>query len=176
MLDERELLIARNVVNGVAPEALAQQLGTTPAAVEAAFTAAMRLVAEYRLVHCVPFFPCLSVMEARRNQRRALEILEAIEVWDAIERDMMLDLLKGVNVMRKYGADRAVVEAMLNRTLNAVPHYLTPKEAVEFGRDRKGFVTAHRARVIEAVERFVSFRNPLVYKRIEDQTIILEVA
>ena len=175
-MKEEEVLLARNVVNGIAPEALAQTQQVTVAVVMQAFSDVMRLVAEYRLVHCVPFFPCTAVADARRHRQRVFEVLEAIALWDEIERDMMLDLLKGVNVMKKYGAAREIVEALLNRTLNAVPHYLTAREAAEFGRDRKGFVTAHRARVIEAVERFVSFRNPLVYKRIEDQCITLEAA
>lgn len=175
-MKEQDVLIARNLVNGVSPEQLAQSHRMAPEAVMQAFDAAMRLVAEYVLVHCVSFFPCISLFDARRNRLRVSEVLEAIALWDAIEREMMLDLLKGVNVMRKYDAARATVEALLNRTLNAVPHYLSAREAAEFGRDRKGFLACHRARVIEAVEKFVSFDNPLVYKRIAHESVVLEAA
>jgi hypothetical protein len=169
-------LIAQNLVNGVDPVQLARSLHIDETEVTQAFEDAMRLVAEYVLVHCVPHFPCLALEQARRNQARVCEVLEAITLWDEIERDMMLDLLKGRDVMKKYGAERSVVEAMLNRTLNAVPHYLTANEAAQFGRDRKGFLTAHRSRVIEAVERFVSFSNPLVYRKIEHHCIEQEAA
>jgi hypothetical protein len=169
-------LIAQNLVNGVDPVPLAQSLHIDETEVTQAFNDAMHLVAEYVLVHCVPHFPCLALAEARRNQARVCEVIEAITLWDELERDMMLDLLKGKNVMEKYGAGRPVVEALLNRTLNAVPHYLTANEAAQFGRDRKGFLVAHRSRVIEAVERFVSFKNPLVYKTIEHLGIEQEAA
>jgi hypothetical protein len=130
----------------------------------------MRMVAEYVHVNGVPFFPCRSLADARRHRGRVFEVIERVALWDEIERDMMLDLLKRVNVMQKYGAKREHVEAMLNRTLEAVPHYLTDREAFEFLRSRKGFVLAHRSRVIEAVERFVSFSEPLFYRRISHHT------
>lgn len=171
MRHEDRVLIARNLVNGIEVMPLAQSLHVTEEQVAQAFSDVMRLVAEYVLVHCVPFFPCIGLADARRHRERVGEVLEAITLWDEIERDMMLDLLKGVNVMKKYDAQRHVVEALLNRTLNAVPHYLTPKEAAEFGRDRRGFVVNHRSRVIQAVERFVSCKNPLVYKTIQHETL-----
>lgn len=173
-MKELHMLVARNLINGVAPEVLAQTYAIAVEEVMQIFNSTMRLVAEYVLVHCVPFFPCQSLTDARRNRANVAAVLEALELWHTIERDMMLDLLKGINVMSKYGAKREIVEDMLNRTLNAVPHYLTANEAVEFGRDRKGFVTAHRKRVIEAVERFVSPDNPLVYKTIAHETIVAE--
>lgn len=173
---EQQVLIARNLVNGIEPAALSGAMHIDEREIMQAFSDVMRLIAEYVLTNCVPFFPCIALSDARRNQERVSAVLEAITLWDEIERDMMLDLLKGVNVMRKYDASRAVVEALMNRTLNAVPHYLTAKEAAEFGRDRRGFVINHRSRVIHAVERFVSFKNPLAYKTIKHETLQPEAA
>jgi hypothetical protein len=169
-VNERDALIVRNMLNGVDAFAAARAAGATEAHAMEIFSHAMRMVAEFVHVNGVPFFPCRSLADARRHRERVFEMIERITLWDEIERDMMLDLLKGVNVMRKYGAQRSHVETMLNRTLEVVPHYLTEREAGEFLRERRGFVLNHRARVIEAVERFVSFSEPLFYRRISHHT------
>lgn len=168
---EQEKLVVANLLNGLAPERVAQDLHLDPGTVQAVFAEAMRRVAEYVLVHCVPFFPCQSLAEARRNRLRILEILAAIERWDAGERDAILALLRGRDVLAEFGLTRGELEPWLERTLDALPHYLTAEEVRLYVRDRRRFVAENRARVAAAVEGFVSFRQPLLYKPIEHQTI-----
>jgi len=165
-VDETLKLQIANLLNGIPVEEVARIAGETPAEITTRFLSVMKLVAEYELVHCVPYFPCGSVAEACRNRLRVLDVLGAIERWDAIERDFMLDLLKekkGID----YGFDRATARKIWERTLDAVPNYLDKTELPAYFRDRTAFLSARRARVIAAVDKFVSLRNPLIYKHIE---------
>ena len=165
-MDETLKLQIANLLNGVPVEEVARIAGEDRAETMARFLAVMKLVAEYQLVHCVPYFPCNSLAEACRNRLRVLDILGAIERWDAVERDFMLDLLKGKKGV-DYGLDRAAARKIWDRTLDAVPNYLDKGDLAAYFRDRNAFLSARRSRVIAAVEKFVSLRNPLIYKRIE---------
>lgn len=165
-MTEAQSLEIRNLLAGVAPAQVAELAGEPEERVLARFADAMLRVAEYQLVHCVPFFPCGTLPAARRSQVKVLDILGRIERWDAIERGLMLDLLKG-NDVTVHGLPREAIEAILRRTLNALPNYLNPAEIAPYRRDRKGFLLANKKRVIEIIERFVSFKNPLSYKHIE---------
>lgn len=165
-MTEGESLEIRNLLAGVAPARIAADAGEPEERVLARFADAMRRVAEYQLVHCVPFFSCGTLPEARRSQVKVIEILGRIERWDALERGLMLDLLKG-NDISAYALSREAIEAILRRTLDALPYYLNVTEIAPYGRSRKTFVSANRKRVIEIVERFISFNNPLAYKHIE---------
>lgn len=159
-------LIVANLLNGVSPEVAARTFGGTEAEVREAFGATMKLVAEYRFVHCIPHFDSDTLDEARQNKLRVLDILNRIERWDAIERDLMLDLLKDKDVSG-YGLTLRQMEDALKRTLDALPNYLQKSELTAYFKDRRAFVAARRTRVIEAVEKFISFKNPLTYKKIE---------
>lgn len=172
-MNETESLLIANVLNGVPFPVAARAAGNDEGWALDVFEEAMKRVAEYVLVHCVAFFPCTSLPEARRHKARVLECLVAIERWDATERDIVLAIFKGRNVLND-GVPRAQAEEILNRTLNALPHYLTEKEIPAYITDRRAFVRERRSRVIEAVEKFVSFRNPLVYKKIEHSTVTME--
>jgi hypothetical protein len=159
---EKESLLVRNMLNGVPAETLAGVLDMDVADIRAAFAEAMRRVAEYVLVHCVPYFPCTLPIEAQRNRVMVIDIIGRIQRWDDYERDIMLNLLKGRNV----DAPRELIAQIMKRTLDAIPHYLTFAEQSWYTAGRRAFVAEHRQRVIEAVEQFVSFRNPLLYKNI----------
>lgn len=165
-MDESTQLILANLLNGVSPETAARTFGRTEADVREAFGAAMKFVAEYRFVHCMPHFDSSTLDEARQNKFRVLDILRRIERWDAVERDVMVDLLKGKDVTA-YGLSQSELEAILKRTLDALPNYLQKGELQAYFEDRRAFVAGRKARVIEAVEKFISFKNPLTYKAIE---------
>lgn len=161
-MTEKEALLVRNILNGVPEEALAGALHLDAEDIRAVFAEAMRRVAEYVLVHCVPFFPCALPIEAQRNRVMVMDIIGRIERWDESERDIMLGLLKGERV----DAPRELIAEIMRRTLDALPHYLALAEVRIYMADRRAFIGAHRRRVIEAIEQFVSFRNPLLYKNI----------
>jgi len=165
-VEQREQLIVANLLNGVAPDQVAAAFGVDRAHVDSTFSEAMKLVAEYRLVHCVPHFECNTLHQARLERVRILDILGRIERWDAVERDLMLDLLKGKDVSG-YGVPREQIQEVLQRTLDTLPSYLGKDDLTSYFRDRKAFVAHCRHRVIGAVEKFVSFRNPLTYKKVE---------
>jgi len=162
----QQLLIA-NLLNGVAPETAGTAEGMTAEDALAFFAEVMRLVAEYRFVHCVPYFDCASLEQARRNRLWVLDILARIERWDSVEHDLILDLLKGRDVA-EYGVEHEEIQKVLERVLDALPHYLKQESdrAIYF-RSRKVFIAERRSAAIAAVEQFVSFRNPLTYKKIE---------
>ena len=168
-MTEPEALLIRNLLNGVpvASAACASDLSEDDAA--AAFAECMRRVAEYQLVHCVPFFPVGSVVEARRHRLEVLDVLGEIQRWDDGDRELALAVFAGHNVVAE-GADRAHTEQVLSRVLNALPHYLPAADIAEYRRDRKGYIRARRGQVRETVERFVSFRAPLLYKKIVHYT------
>lgn len=163
-MQEKLKLEIANLLNGVSVEEVARHSGDDPADVSARFVGVMRLVEEYQVVHCVPFFTCRSIPAARRNRITVLAVLSAIERWDAFERDLMLKLFKGQHV-GDIGRDD--LQKILRRTLDAIPNYLHKKEHPEYFRDPRAFIAAHRDRVIEVLERFVSLNNPLIYRRIE---------
>lgn len=165
-MTEAESIEIRNLLAGVALERVAAEAREPLAKVLARFDDAMRRVAEYQLVHCVPFFPVGTLAEARRSQIKVLDVLGRIERWDAVERGLMLDLLKG-NDVSGYELERAEIEAILKRTLDALPNYLNASEIAPYGRSRRTWLAANRKRAIALIERFVSFKNPLGYKHIE---------
>lgn len=165
-MDAAAQLIVANLLNGVSPETVARTFGGTEAEVRDTFGAAMKLVAEYRFVHCMPHFDSSTLDEARQNKLRVLDILQRVARWDEIERDVMLDLLKGKDVSG-YGLTQRELEGVLKRTLDALPNYLQKGELQAYYQDRRAFVAARKARVIEAVEKFISFENPLTYKSID---------
>ncbi|SRR6266571_2846023 len=168
-MTEAEALVVRNVLNGVEPAAAASAAGLAQDAGLGVFQEAMRRVAEYQLVMCVPFFPVMALSEARMNRYRVLEVLDEIGRWDAGDRDLAAAILKGVNVL-KQGVAREEAERVLNRVLDALPHYLDIADIRAYGADRAKFVRDHRARVLAAVERFPSLREPLQYKAIVHYT------
>lgn len=163
MLDSLKLEIA-NLLNGVPVEEVARLAGDPPEVVTARFVSVMKMVEEYQVVHCVPFFVCNSIATARRNRLTVLSVLGAIERWDAFEHDLMISLFKH---QQAGDIERDELQKILRRTLDAMPNYLTKAEQPEFFRDPKAFIAGHRNRVIEVLERFVSFKNPLIYRRIE---------
>lgn len=162
-MTENEALLIRNLLNGVEPVRAAQAAGLTEEEGLAAFSEAMKRVAEYRLVHCMPFFECGTLDQARAARLLVLEALEQIGHWDDVGRDLMIALFKG----QRPDVDRAELKAVLDGTLNALPHYLDRHEHAAYYRDRQAFIRAHRSRVIGLLERFVSFRTPLLYKNLE---------
>lgn len=168
-MTEQQNLMLGNLLNGVAVDRVAETFRVTQADVMALFVATMKVVAEYRFVHCVPYFDCGDLGNARRNRLQVLGILAGIERWDTMERDLVLDLLNGRGVAQ-YGLAREEVVAILNRTLNAIPNYLSVSELREYEHNRKAYIQKHRARVIATVEQFVSLTEPLKYKRIEHVT------
>lgn len=165
-----QALVLRNILNGIEPVPAAQAAGLAEDQGLVIFNEAMRRVAEYQLVHCVPHFPVIAIAEARRNKRGVMEILAKIQDWDDGERELAMAILKGRNVL-KEGADRADAERVLNTVLEALPHYLEAGDIPAYARDRRQFVREHRSRVLDAVERFPSFREPFQYKPIEHQYI-----
>jgi len=162
-MEDRDRLIVVNLLNGVAPSAVAAAFGVGEEMAMSVFVRAMKFVAEYRLVHCVPHFECGTLEQARAEWGRVLEILGRIERWDAYERDLMLDLLKRKD-LSGYGKPRQEIQEVLQRTLDALPSYLHPRDLTAYFRDRRAFITERPELAIEAVEKFISFRNPVVYK------------
>lgn len=165
-MQDQDRLIVANLLNGVAISAVAASFGVDEAYADSAFAGAMKLVAEYRLVHCVPHFECGTLEQARAERVRVLEILGRIERWDAFERDLMLDLLKKKD-LSGCGMPRQEIQEVLQRTLDALPSYLKSGDLPAYFRDRRAFLKEHPQRVIEAVEKFISFRNPATFKKIE---------
>jgi len=166
---ENEALVLRNLLNGVDPVRAAAAGGLPEAEGLAVFHEAMRRVQEYVLVHCVPFFPCAALSEARQNRALVMEVLGAIQRWDDGEREIAIAILRGRKVVAE-GVPRAQAEAVLDRVLTALPHYLTAADIALYARNRAVFVRDQRARVLDAVEKFVSFREPLLYRRIVHTT------
>jgi len=164
-MTEPEALLIRNLLNRVPVVQAARASDMTEEDAAAAFAECMRRVAEYQLVHCVPFFPVGSVAEAQRHRLEVLEVLGEIQRWDDGDRELALAILAGHNVIAE-GADRQHAERVVSRVLNALPYYLPKDNLREYVRDRKSFIRANRGRVRELVEGFVSFRTPLIYKRI----------
>jgi hypothetical protein len=169
-MTESEALLIRNLLNGVPVAAAAQASQMTEGEAGQAFAEAMKRVAEYQLVHCVPYTPVGALSEARRNRVRVLEMLGEIQRWDDEERGIVLAILEGRNVIAD-GLPREDAERAMKRAIDAMPHYLqTPADLRAWGKDRAKFVRENRARVREIVEGFVSFRQPLIYKKIEHAT------
>jgi hypothetical protein len=169
-MTEPEALLIRNLLNGVAIADAARASGMTEGEAGLAFAEAMRRVAEYQLVHCVPYTPCESLSEARRNRVRVLEMLGGIQRWDGVERELVLAVLDGRNVIAE-GCPREEVVRAWGRALDAMPHYLrSPEDIRAWAQDRHKFVVKNRGRVRGMVEGFVSFKQPLLYKKIEHAT------
>lgn len=166
-------LIIGNLLNGVSVDATAAALGETPEECLRVFEAVMARAAEYALIHCVPHFRCDSLGAARLNRFQVLRILSQIDRWDELERDLVLDLFRGEDVVAKHGITRQAAEQALQRALDALPHYLQADQAGAYMTDRKAWITAHRGEVMAAVERYPSFDNPLQYPHIEHQTVSL---
>lgn len=162
-MTENEALLIRNLLNGVASATASQAAGMSEEEGLAAFSEAMKRVAEFRLVHCLPFFECGTLAQARQARFMVLEALDRIARWDDGERELMIALFKG----HKPDVDREAAKAVLDGTLNALPYYLDRHEHTAYYRDRQAFIRAHRSRVIGLLERFVSFREPLLFKNIE---------
>ena len=171
-MTESEALLVRNLLNGVEPSTAACAAGLSEEEGLAAFSEAMKRVAEFRLVHCLPFFECGTVPQARQARFMVLEALERIGRWDNEERDLMIALFKGQRPDRV----RAEIEKILAATLNALPFYMEKSELPAYRRDRQAFIRANRPRVIGLLERFVSFREPLLFKNIEHAGITPESA
>lgn len=171
-MTESEALLIRNLLNGVEPAQAACAAGLAEEEGIAAFSEAMKRVAEYRLVHCMPFFECGTLLQARSARFLVLEALERIGHWDDEGRDLMIAFFKGQK------PDRAAeeIKAILASTLNAMPYYLAKNEHAAYYRDREAFIRVHRSRVIGLLERFVSFRTPLLYKNIEHAGITPDTA
>lgn len=169
MMTDPEALLIRNLLNGVdlGPAARASDMSEEDA--ETAFGEAMRRVGEYQIVHCVPYFPVNNLVEARRSRLQVLQILDAIADWDNGERALALEILSGRNVI-KEGVAREIAERAVNRVLEALPNYLEKQELPVYYRDRMAFIRTNRGRIRELVERFVSFRAPLLHKRIVHAT------
>lgn len=163
-MQEKLKLEVANLLNGVPVEQVARLAGDTPEDVTARFKAVMRLVSEYQVVHCVPMFECGSIVTAQRNRLTVMSVLDAIERWDECERDLMLKVFKG---QPTGNVARDALQKVLQRTLDAIPYYLHKSEHPAYFADRRQFIACNKKRVIEVLERFVSFRNPLIYKRIE---------
>ena len=168
-MTEPEALLIRNLLNRVPVVQAARASDMTEEDAAAAFAECMRRVAEYQLVHCVPFFPVGSVAEAQRHRLEVLEVLGEIQRWDDGDRELALAILAGHNVIAE-GADRQHAERVVSRVLNALPHYLPAADIAEYRRDPKGYIRARRGQVRETVERFVSFRTPLLYRNIVHYT------
>lgn len=169
-MTEGEALVLRNILNGVDPAVAAVTAGMEESRGLAVFQEAMRRVAEYQLVMCVPHFPVMALAEARQSRRRVLEILGAIERWDHHERELAGAILRGRNVI-KEGVPREEAERVLNRVLETLPSYLSASDIRAYTLDRAKFVREHRSRVLGAIEKFPSLREPLQYKKIEHQYI-----
>lgn len=169
-MTEPEALLIRNLLNGVPIADAARVSGMTEGEAGQAFAEAMKRVAEYQLVHCVPYTPVGNLAEARRNRVRVLEMLGEIQRWDDRDREIVLEVLAGRNVVAD-GCPREVAERAFKRALDAMPHYLqTQADLRAWRNDRAKFMRENRARVREIVEGFVSFRRPLIYKKIEHAT------
>jgi hypothetical protein len=167
---EAEALLVRNLLAGVPIGDAARASALGEAEAEAAFKECMKRVAEYIFVHCVPYIPVNNVVEARRNRLAVMNVIGDIQRWDGFERDLVIEVLKGRNVI-KEGCPREDAEHAWNRFLNALPHYLNPKtEIPKYRADRRAFIKANRGRVRELAEGMVSFRAPLLYKRIIHHT------
>jgi hypothetical protein len=165
-----EALVLRNILNGVEPAQAALAAGMEEARGLEIFGEAMARVREYQLVMCYPFFPVGALIEVRRYKRHVLEILDAMARWDDHERALAIAIFKGRNVVREDGVPREDAERILNETLKALPHYLSAAEIAAYTRDRAKFVKENRSRVIDALERFPSLREPLQYKNIVTYT------
>lgn len=171
-MTEIEALVLRNILNGIEPAAAALAAGLEESRGLEIFTEAMRRVAEYQLVMCVPHFPVSALAEARMARRRVLEILGAIERWDDHEREIASHIFKGKNVV-KEGVPREDAERVLGAVLDALPNYLEAADLRAYTADRGRFVRENRSRVLGALERFPSLREPLQFKKIEHQYIAL---
>lgn len=162
-MTENEALLIRNLLNGVEPPQAARGAGLDEADALAVFAEAMKRVAEYRLVHCMPFFECGTLAQARAARFMVMDALDRIARWDDGERELMARLFRD----GRAELPRAELESVLRRTLDALPHYMEKGELREYYRDRMAFIRGRRARVIELLEKFVSFRAPLLYRNIE---------
>lgn len=165
-MQDRDWFIIANLLNGVAPSAVATAFRVEELQADSIFAKAMKLVAEYRLVHCIPHFECGTLEQARAERVRVLDILGRIERWDAYERDLMLDLLKKKD-LSGYDKSRLEVQEILQRTLDALPSYLPPRDLPAYFRDRRRFIAERPEIVIQAVEKFISFYNPVIYKNVK---------
>lgn len=171
-MTENEALLIRNLLNGVpAPEA-ARAAGLSEEEGLAAFSEAMKRVGEYRLVHCMPFFECGTLAQARTSRGMVLDALDRIARWDDGERELMIAVFKG----QRPQVDRELLKAALDRTLKVLPHYLDRTEHQAYYRGPQAFIRDRRTRVIGLLERFVSFREPLLFKNVENVGVTQENA
>jgi hypothetical protein len=169
-MTDAEILVLRNLLNGVDPAAAGRAAGKAEDEVSALFAHAMRHVGEYALVHCVPNVECQSLPAARRNRLAVLEVIAAIQRWDAEERELVLAIVKGRNVVRE-GVSRETAVAIFDRALEALPHYLLENQMAAYKANRGQFVRDNRSAVVAILERFVSFREPFLYKQVTNVPI-----
>lgn len=174
-MNDAEHLVLLNLLNGVEPAVAGRAAGLAEDEVNALFTQAMRHVGEYALVHCTPFVECQSLPAARRNKLAVLDIVAAIQRWDTEERDLMLAVFKGRNVVRD-GVPRETAQAVLARTLDAIPHYLLESQMAAYKVDRAKYVRENRSAIAAILERFVSFREPFLYRAVTHVALDANVA
>jgi hypothetical protein len=169
----RDDLLVANILNGVTAEEAGRAFGIDGAVAAEIFESAMRRCEEYAVSHCLPLLRCRGVEAARRERTRVLDLIAQIRVWTDAERDVVLDILRGVDVVRKYEISREVATDVFARGLRALPHYLPMAEAAEIARDQVTWVRnpINRRKAMAAVERMVSFDNPFRYKNVQHQLI-----
>jgi len=188
-MTESEALLIRNILNGVPPSTAAIAAGLSEEDGLAAFHEAMQRVAEYRTIHCLPLFMCNTVAAAQGSRLMVMEALNDIVRWDTTDRDVVAMLLRGQKpqIASEEGA------RILRRTLRAIPFYMNQPSEEAVGRDiavyqaamsayekknnwtpMREYIRANRGRLLAILERFVSFREPLLLKNITHQTIVAE--
>jgi hypothetical protein len=167
----RDDLLLANVLNGHAPEAAGAALGVSADESLAIVQGMLRRAEEYAVAHCLPVLACREIEAARRDRTRVLEIVRALRLWTVAERDVVLDVLRGVNVERKYELSREAAVDVFMRALRAMPHYLTMAEAQQFALDPRAWIRNHTKRAMHIVEGMASFQNGYLFRHVEHQRI-----
>jgi hypothetical protein len=167
----RDDLLVENVLNGVALAVAGQALGYREGEAQSVFAEAMRRVEEYVVSHAEPLLLCRDLDAARLHRMRVLEVVRRIRVWTDAECDVVMDVLRGVDVERKYEISREVATDVVSRAMRALPHYLRHAEAAAMALNPTAWITANRRAAMAAVERMVSWRNPYLYKHVEHHTV-----
>lgn len=164
--------LIHNVLNGTPVEDAANVAGISFERAQEIVDTTLRLVGEYNLTQCEPWFPCQNPDEARHHRLKVFNIIERIAYWDSVGRPFVMSLLSGQRDKVKellcgHGLTREQGNSLFADFLIRVPNYLGKTEIGEFARDQVAFVRANRKRIMEIADRMPSFTNGARYKRIE---------
>lgn len=167
---ERDKLIICNVLNGcgVAVAAIAQ--GVTEDYADELMSRVKQAIAEYIATGRTTYFEFHTIQDLQANKLRAMEVIDALEMWDNAERPALLEIFSGASLpatLEKYGVEKARLDAVFDDVLVRISAYLTGDDLAQYFKDSATWIKRNQARTQEILERFTSWTAGQQLKNIE---------